>query len=140
MSEDEIRAKIQQMCGRLDRKARAAGWYGARGALIPVVLSAGLATGACDDGQTGGEEYGAPGGYTTTSSTGTSSTGTSSTGTSSTGTGGAGGDTGGSGGATSSGGGSGGATSSGGGSGGASTSSGMGGDAGGAMEYMAPDP
>jgi len=130
MSEDEIRAKIQQMCGRLDRKARAAGWYGARGALIPVVLSAGLATGACDDGQTGGEEYGAPGGYTTTSSTGTSSTGT----------GGAGGDTGGSGGATSSGGGSGGATSSGGGSGGASTSSGMGGDAGGAMEYMAPDP
>ncbi|MBW2457268.1 MAG: hypothetical protein JRI68_22360 [Deltaproteobacteria bacterium] len=113
MSEKEIRAKLEQMCSRLDRNARSAGWRGARGAIFPVVLSAGLVTTACgDDEGGGGELYAAPGGYTSTSSTGTGGDG---------GSGGA--STGGSGGAST------------GGSGGDG-----GGIGGGAMEYAAPDP
>ncbi|MBW2458337.1 MAG: hypothetical protein JRI68_27790 [Deltaproteobacteria bacterium] len=126
MSEKEIRAKIEHMCGKLDRRARSAGLHGARGALFPFLLGAGLVTVACSDDDKGNQvDYGAPGGYTSTSST--SSTGTG-------GDGGSGGEVGGSGGS--------GAASTGG-SGGASTGGGgggVGGDAGGAMEYMAPDP
>ncbi|RLB65351.1 MAG: hypothetical protein DRI90_02245 [Deltaproteobacteria bacterium] len=112
MAEREIRAKIEQICDNLDRQARSAGRRDARGALFPLVLGAGLVAAACGDGESGGELYGAPGGYGSTSSSGSGGA---------TGGGGSGGETGG-------------------GSGGATGGGGAGADGGGAMEYMAPDP
>ena len=126
MSEKEIRAKIEQVCDSLDQRARSAARAGARTALFPFLLGAGLVTVACD-GDVGGvvSLYDAPGGYPSSSSTGTGGDGGG--GGASTGGGGSGAATGGGGSAT-------------GGSGGATGGGGAGADGGAAMEYMAPDP
>ncbi len=127
MSEKEIRAQIDRVCSKLDGRARAMGLHGARGALVPILLGAGLAAVACGDDSGAVDIYGAPGGYTSTSSTGTA------------GDGGSGGETGGSGGSGGETGGSGGSGGETGGSGGAGGGGGI--DVGGgAMEYAAPDP
>ncbi len=58
MSEQGIREKLQRLCQKLDQAADRKAAPGLKGALIVpfFVVSASLASGACDDGESGGSD------------------------------------------------------------------------------------
>ena len=132
MSEREIRETIQQLCHKLDVRARAEARRSGRKLVYPLIVGAGLLVANCDDDPGAMPDYGVPSGTETGTGTGSgTATGTATGSGTATGGGGEGGTATGSGGA-----GGAGAT---GGAGGAA--GGDGGDGGGPLPpYMAPEP